>query len=1238
MNINSIIETFIRILCFSLFFTASSIFAQINSDAGRPFVENITPHQTGFRNKNFTIVQDSRGFIYVGNTNGILEYDGQKWTKIDVAGNPMLHSSQRGEIFVGAYNQFGYLKYRSFGKAVYESLSDSLSYSGGQIRSVAYAGNEALMATENTAYLYNGSLHTLMTDSVGINVFKAGTRRFVFSESKGLFIYNKQRLDTLPETRKYIGAKILGLIPFRHTFATVLEGGIFIFDKDGFRPVLHQISKTASEYGFNVLRTLSNNGYALGTKYNGVYIFSPDGKLLEHINSKNGLYNNSVNDIFADSQNNLWLALDNGIARVEYPSPFSYYSESDGLEGTVLDIIRYNDTIYAGTTGGMFKLSATESGRTYFEPYRKIQAQCNKFALIGDQLMIAASTGLYSLKDGVLTQHLYTKTDIVRIGRYTNRIYAVKDNLLKIFRFDSDTLKRIVYIKDIESPITSIAEENGSAVWVGTKFENVFQLTFSEEIEQNYSIRAFRKNSGLPDVSKWVDVYPSSKGPVFSTFAGLYRFDENIDRFYRDHLIDIAYNYPEKRVKPLVEDDSRNLWFAIEKEGVYENRIASAWNIEKSKRYAVVNQPFMPLNDFVCNSIYPDGKLFVWFGGYEGIVCLDFKSLVADSLEARTFIRSIIINGKKQLNESDISYGFNKEITLELSHSENSIEFEFVAPFFQKRNKMSYQCKLEGFDADWLELTTRTKKEYTSLPPGNYRFHVKAKNVYGYFTKTETVSFTILAPFWVRWWAITAYAILIIMTILIVIRLRMYAFAKEKFKLEQLITKRTEELLQEKEKTERLLANILPERTVRELKDKGRASSMRFDMVTVLFSDIQGFTRIAEQLNPDKLVDELDRFFLTFDNIVDKYNIEKIKTIGDAYMCAGGIPQKNRSNPIEVVISALEIQYQINLLRQQAHSRGEEYWGLRIGIHTGPVVAGVIGSKKYTYDIWGDTVNIASRMESSGEVGKVNVSEDTYILIKQCFDCEYRGKMPVKYKGDIDMYFVKGFKADLCGTNLSLPNDKFLDKLSLLRYEDLDSYILDLIEEKLPKNLYYHDLKHTIDVIVNVEIIGNEEGVNDHEMVLLKTAALFHDLGFIEGYEDHEVLGIQLANKMLPQFRYSEADIKIIGDLIYSTRLPQTPKTKLEQIICDADLDYLGRSDYVPVSRNLFKELVEFGFMKQDELAWLRTQVRFLSQHKYHTNTAKRRRNKYKLEQLQLLKKQLKNITDEIKENSFLGK
>ena len=210
-----------------------------------------------------------------------------------------------------------------------------------------------------------------------------------------------------------------------------------------------------------------------------------------------------------------------------------------------------------------------------------------------------------------------------------------------------------------------------------------------------------------------------------------------------------------------------------------------------------------------------------------------------------------------------------------------------------------------------------------------------------------------------------------------------------------------------KKRSDELLLNILPEEVAEELKSKGSADAKQFDEVTVMFTDFKGFTQISEKLSPAELVAEIDTCFKAFDNIITKHNIEKIKTIGDSYMCAGGLPVANKSHAGDVVSAALEIQKFMLEHLEQRKNEGKEPFEIRIGIHTGPVVAGIVGVKKFAYDIWGDTVNIASRMESSGEAGKVNISGSTYELVKEKFKCEHRGKIEAKNKGQIDMYFVE---------------------------------------------------------------------------------------------------------------------------------------------------------------------------------------------------------------------------------------
>ncbi len=224
-------------------------------------------------------------------------------------------------------------------------------------------------------------------------------------------------------------------------------------------------------------------------------------------------------------------------------------------------------------------------------------------------------------------------------------------------------------------------------------------------------------------------------------------------------------------------------------------------------------------------------------------------------------------------------------------------------------------------------------------------------------------------------------------------------------------TKKTNKIIEaEKERAETLLLNILPAETAEELKTKGYATPKFYEKVTVLFTDFKGFTNIAEKLTPQELVEELNQCFIAFDNIIDKYKLEKIKTIGDAYMCAGGIPGANETNPIDIVKAALEIRDFMKVLGEEKKKQGKESWELRIGIHTGPLIAGVVGKNKFAYDIWGDAVNIASRMESSGEPGEINISGETQKLIIEYFETTYRGKIKAKNKGEIDMYFVTALK------------------------------------------------------------------------------------------------------------------------------------------------------------------------------------------------------------------------------------
>jgi class 3 adenylate cyclase len=383
--------------------------------------------------------------------------------------------------------------------------------------------------------------------------------------------------------------------------------------------------------------------------------------------------------------------------------------------------------------------------------------------------------------------------------------------------------------------------------------------------------------------------------------------------------------------------------------------------------------------------------------------------------------------------------------------------------------------------------------------------------------------------------------------------------------------------------------------------EKGKATKIKYNFVTVLFSDIQGFTKIAEEMNPEVLIDELDKFFFYFDSVVEKFGIEKIKTIGDAYMCAGGIPEKNRTNPVEVILAALEMKSYMKNLKQTSQLEGMKYWDIRIGIHTGTVVAGVVGQKKLSYDIWGDTVNTASRMESSGEAGKINISGTTYEFVKEFFTCEFRGKMPVKYKGELEMYFVNGIVPELSDENGG-PNRKFIVRMQMIKLQDIEEMVTKMFDDDAPPNLYFHNSAMVKNISNQVELLSGAEKIPDEEFINLKLAAVFLLTGYISDYEKPMEASIRLVEEILPGYGFNQENVEMTTRIIRNC-FTDHQETLADNILHDALYDYLGRVDYLKLTDKLLRERTEYGKHPENK-SWYELQLKLLSDHRFITRTA----------------------------------
>lgn len=404
---------------------------------------------------------------------------------------------------------------------------------------------------------------------------------------------------------------------------------------------------------------------------------------------------------------------------------------------------------------------------------------------------------------------------------------------------------------------------------------------------------------------------------------------------------------------------------------------------------------------------------------------------------------------------------------------------------------------------------------------------------------------------------------------------------------------------------------------------KGDVVSVRRNGITVLYIHFEGFKQIKEGSSTHSFYDLLDEIQVKFDEIAARHKLERIRLIGDDYVCAGGITEKRSTNPVDIALAALAMRHFIDEFGKKHSEEDQAFWELKIGIHSGNgTVEYKEGKRNKTFNLTGEVINTASRVSDLGEPGQIIISDYTYEIIKSYFQCEYSGELPVKYRGAMGLYNLKRIKRMYSvDRKLGLkPNDEFMVKYHLKEFNDLEEKVLNFLQKNLPEHLYYHDYRHTIDVVNQAELIGYGEGVTDEEILLLKTAALFHDTGHTISSPGHEELGCGIAREWLTAYNYSEKQIEKICEIIMATKMPPNPQTLLQKIICDSDLDYLGRIDFIPTSNALFRELEAQGIIS-DINEWNKLQIKFLSAHQFYTDTSQRLREVNKQSQIDRIQK-----------------
>jgi adenylate cyclase len=429
-----------------------------------------------------------------------------------------------------------------------------------------------------------------------------------------------------------------------------------------------------------------------------------------------------------------------------------------------------------------------------------------------------------------------------------------------------------------------------------------------------------------------------------------------------------------------------------------------------------------------------------------------------------------------------------------------------------------------------------------------------------------------------------------------------------------------------------LLSNIFPEAVLEDLSQNSKFSPKRYENGIILFTDFVDFSVKARDMKPIRLLKKLEYYFTRFDEIMSRYKLEKIKTIGDSYMALAGVTEHYPEPAVRACLAALEIRNLMQNERQIARAMNRDYWEIRVGIHRGPLVAGIIGTSKISFDVWGDSVNIAARAEQGSKPGFITITDAVAQNVSNYFDLESRGDVSIhKRGGSIPMHYLSQLKLEF-----TMPDDENIASsdlrvrcgLSPIDFEHMRSDILNRLRSLLPEEVVYHDLNHTLNVEKAAIRYAKLEGMDEESIRLLRTAVLYHDAGFIIRYDHNEEFGIRLAENNLPRFGYSAEQISIITAIIRCTANGENPKNLLEKLMCDADHDYLGRPDYHNVAKKLRLEMENFG-KHFGEREWIEFQLNYLEKtHRYFTQTAKNIRVQSKKARITELKEMLKTLNN----------
>lgn len=793
----------------------------IKTTKGLPFIKNFSPKDYDGEGENFDIVQDSRGVMYFANFTGILEYDGTNWRKIlteSINRVTTLLKSRNGKIFAGGRKEFGFLEADSMGNLLFKNIASKIesSYQNFyEVTRIIEINDDIYFVSNNWILKYkDGKFYDVVKDESLLNAFLVNNEIYYTEKTLGL-----RKID--------LSGKVLSINQgekfndeLRISFMTALDNnkiligtdadGIYLYENNSISRINSETNFFLKNYGITCAIPLGDQALAIGTQRSGIIILDKNLRIIDIIDETSGLISNYVNTIYLSNDNGLWVGMNNGISRIDYFSPVTYFDKKNGLKGSINDIIRFKEKIYVTTLEGLYYLSATEPYK--FEKFTGINTGCWDMDITSNDVLVATSSGVIKIKENGSTEKISNDfTFVIQKSKfYPDLFFAGTINGLEIIeqKNNSYTVRKLSeYLKsnsnqtEVFDEVRSIQEDSEGLIWCGTSNNGVICFNLKDK-----TILRYNNQNGMPsDVGNSVNLIDGKV--LVSTVEGVHYFDKKVNGF--------------KLANEFITDtlDSKSNWF----NKIYQDRQSRIWATDGSDKnftqliteknnnklsYIKDQRRFKTISYFTVKSIFVDQEdvndnYIVWLGGNDGIIRFQEQNGLKNKSEMNTLIREIIIN-----NEKEIFYGFSgleknsKPIMSKLLPDENTITFFYSSTSYEILGKNEYQYILEGFDKVLSEWTTATKKEYTNLSYGNYKFKVRSKNVYGETSDFAEFDFTIETPWFATIWAYSIYVIVGVTAIFLIFRWRSRKLEHEKQVLEEIVEARTAEIMEQKEEIE----------------------------------------------------------------------------------------------------------------------------------------------------------------------------------------------------------------------------------------------------------------------------------------------------------------------------------------------------------------------------------------------------------------------------------------------------